>query len=47
LSLGPDLEVEDQEVHAWTSVIDELLSDGDTLISAMAGPARSPARPAS
>jgi hypothetical protein len=37
LSLGPDLEVEDQEVHAWTSVIDELLSDGDTLMTVAVG----------
>ena len=28
LSLGPDLPVEDTDVHAWTSVIDDLLSDG-------------------
>lgn len=37
LSLGPDLEVEDREVHAWTSVIDELLSDGDTLMTVAVG----------
>lgn len=37
LSLGPDLPVEDQEVHAWTSVIDELLSDGDTLMTVAVG----------
>ena len=25
LSLGPDLPIEDTDVHAWTSVIDDLL----------------------
>lgn len=37
LSLGPDLPVEDREVHAWTSVIDDLLSDGDTLMTVAVG----------
>ncbi len=37
LSLGPDLPVEDTEVHSWTSVIDDLLSDGDTLMTVAAG----------
>jgi hypothetical protein len=37
LSLGPDLPVEDQDVHAWTSVIDDLLSDGDTLMTVAVG----------
>ena len=37
LSLGPDLPVEDREVHAWTSVIDDLLSDGDTLMTISVG----------
>lgn len=37
LSLGPDLPVEDREVHAWTSVIDDLLSDGDTLVTVSVG----------
>lgn len=37
LSLGPDLPIEDTEVHAWTSVIDELLSDGDTLMTIAVG----------
>jgi hypothetical protein len=37
LSLGPDLPVEDREVHAWTSVIDDLLSDGDTLMTVSVG----------
>lgn len=37
LSLGPDLPIEDTEVHAWTSVIDELLSDGSTLMTVAVG----------
>lgn len=37
LSLGPDLPVEDTNLHAWTSVIDDLLSDGETLMTVAAG----------
>ena len=37
LSLGPDLPIEDGDVHAWTSVIDDLLSDGDTLMTIAIG----------
>lgn len=37
LSLGPDLPIEDNEVHAWTSVIDDLLSDGETLMTVAVG----------
>lgn len=37
LSLGPALPVEDDEVHAWTSVIDDLLSDGKTFMTVAAG----------
>lgn len=37
LSLGPDLPIEDSDVHAWTSVIDDLLSDGDTLMTVAVG----------
>ena len=37
LSLGPDLPCEDNDVHAWTSVIDDLLSDGETLMTVAAG----------
>lgn len=37
LSLGPDLPIEDTDVHAWTSVIDELLSDGETLMALAVG----------
>jgi hypothetical protein len=31
LSLGPDLPVEDNDVHAWTAVLDQLFSDGLSL----------------
>lgn len=31
LSLGPDLPVEDNDVHAWTAVLDQLFADGQTL----------------
>lgn len=37
LSLGPNLPIEDDDVHAWTSVIDDLLSDGQTLMTVAAG----------
>lgn len=37
LSLGPDRSVEDDDVHAWTAVIDSLLSDGETLLTVAAG----------
>jgi hypothetical protein len=37
LSLGPDLPIEDDDVHAWTSVIDDLLADGETLLTVAAG----------
>ena len=37
LSLGPDLPIEDNEVHAWTSVIDGLLNDGETLLAVAIG----------
>lgn len=37
LSLGPDLPIEDTDVHAWTAVIDDLLSDGDTLMTIAIG----------
>lgn len=37
LSLGPDLPIEDTDVHSWTSVIDDLLSDGDTLMTVAIG----------
>ncbi len=37
LSLGPDLPIEDTDVHAWTSVIDDLLSDGSTFMTVAIG----------
>lgn len=37
LSLGPDLPIEDTDVHAWTSVIDDLLSDGQTFMTVAVG----------
>lgn len=37
LSLGPNLPIEEQDVHVWTSVIDGLLSDGQTLMSIAVG----------
>jgi len=37
LSLGPDLPVEDSDVHAWTALIDRLLSDGNTLMTVAVG----------
>lgn len=37
LSLGPDLPIEDDEVHAWTALIDDLLSDGETLMTVAVG----------
>lgn len=37
LSLGPDISVDDDEVHAWTSTLDALAADGSRLIIAAAG----------
>jgi Subtilase family len=37
LSLGPDLSIEDNDVHAWTAVIDGILSDGQTLMTVAVG----------
>lgn len=37
LSLGPALPIEDDEVHPWTAVLDELLSKGKTLLTVAAG----------
>jgi hypothetical protein len=31
LSLGPDLPIEDNDIHAWTAVLDQLFADGQTL----------------
>jgi hypothetical protein len=37
ISLGPSLPIEDDDVHAWTAVIDTLLGDGETLVTVAAG----------
>ncbi|MFL9912304.1 S8 family peptidase [Paraburkholderia sp. RL17-337-BIB-A] len=37
LSLGPELPIEDDDVHAWTAVLDTMLSDGGTLVTVAAG----------
>ena len=37
LSIGPALAVDDNDVHAWTAVLDEHLSDGRTLATIAAG----------
>lgn len=37
LSIGPDLPIEDDEVHAWTSIIDPLLSHGRSLATIAVG----------
>ena len=37
LSLGPDMPIEDDEVSAWTSVLDDILSSSDTLLSVAVG----------
>ena len=37
LSIGPRLPVEDDEVHAWTAVIDDRLSRGETLATIAVG----------
>ncbi len=37
LSIGPEIPIDDDEVHTWTSVLDDLLSDGDRLVTVAAG----------
>lgn len=37
LSLGPTLPVDDEEVHAWTAVLDEKLAEGRCLVTIAAG----------
>lgn len=37
LSIGPSLPVDDDDVHAWTSVLDEYLADGNTLATLAVG----------
>lgn len=37
LSLGPNMSTDDGDVHAWTAVLDTLLSDGETLMTVAVG----------
>jgi hypothetical protein len=37
LSIGPDLPIEDDDVHLWTSNLDALLVDGTTVMAAACG----------
>lgn len=37
LSLGPELPINDDEVHAWTAMLDQYLSDGHTLATIAVG----------
>jgi hypothetical protein len=37
LSLGPQLPIEDDDVHAWTAVLDEYLADGKCLATVAVG----------
>jgi hypothetical protein len=37
LSLGPDDAMVDDDVHAWTAVIDDFLSDGETVLAVAVG----------
>jgi hypothetical protein len=37
LSLGPDDAMVDDDVHAWTAVIDDFLSDGETILAVAVG----------
>lgn len=37
LSLGPDLPIEDDEIHPWTALLDSWLSDGKRLMTIAAG----------
>lgn len=37
ISLGPDLPIDDDEIHPWTSLIDSYLADGETFLTIAAG----------
>jgi hypothetical protein len=37
LSIGPELPIEDDEVHVWTAVLDELFADGQSLVTVAVG----------
>ncbi|TWU55931.1 S8 family peptidase [Rubripirellula reticaptiva] len=45
LSIGPSLPIEDDDVHAWTAVLDSLLSSGETLATVAIGNAGEKDRP--
>jgi len=37
ISLGPNLPIDDDEIHPWTALLDNYLSDGDTFLTVAAG----------
>ncbi len=37
ISLGPDLPIDDDEIHPWTSLLDSYLADGNTFLTIAAG----------
>lgn len=37
ISLGPDLSIEDDDVNSWTSTLDSLLADGETVATVACG----------
>jgi hypothetical protein len=37
ISLGPDLPIDDDEIHPWTSMLDSYLADGETFLTIAAG----------
>lgn len=37
ISLGPDLPIDDDEIHPWTSLLDSYLADGETFLTIAAG----------
>jgi hypothetical protein len=37
ISLGPDLPIDDEEIHPWTSLLDSYLADGETFLTVAAG----------
>ncbi|MFT2098394.1 S8 family peptidase [Marinomonas sp. 2405UD66-6] len=37
ISLGPDLPIDDDDIHPWTSLLDSYLADGETFLTIAAG----------
>lgn len=37
ISLGPNLPIDDDEIHPWTSLLDSYLADGETFLTVAAG----------